>query len=98
MNEPGGATEPWKAMPRWELVLWLLFVLVQPPAVVFFLADDLTRWAQDSGRPYLAWAFLAADVALLAVMAWRLRATRRPPDPSGRYARRQRSRGSGGAG
>ena len=80
-------------MPRWELILWILFVLAQPAAVVFVVVDALADWGQREGRPWLVWTLLALDGALLVQMAWRLRATRRPPNPSGRYARRQESAG-----
>jgi hypothetical protein len=83
-------------MPRWELILWLLFVMAQPPAVVFFVVDALADSDQGTGRPWLVWTFLTVDAALLALGAWRLGATRRPPDPSGRYARRMRASRSRG--
>ena len=83
--------EPWGLMPRWEFRAWLVFILAQPFPVVFLVADLLARQGELSGRPWLPWAVLLVDVALLGLAGWRMRVTRRPPDPAGRYALRQRA-------
>ncbi|AXG12661.1 hypothetical protein DN585_03800 [Intrasporangium calvum] len=68
-----------------------MFVLVQPMLVIYFVADVHARAGEVSGRPWLPWAVVSLDVALLGLAGWRMRATRRPPDPAGRFARRQRA-------
>lgn len=83
--------EIWKPMPRWELVAWVVFLFAQPFPVVFWLAEALQDAGAASGRPWLPWVVAAVDVLLLGLAAWRFRVTRRPPDPSGRYARRHPS-------
>ena len=75
-------------MARWETVTWIVFLFAQPFPVIFVLADTLNDIGAASGRPWLPWA---VGVLLLGLAAWRFRMTRRPPDPSGRYARRHQS-------